>query len=352
MLCCGHVQMARAQASANCESLYLEALRLYSDGLLGNADRLSDSLSRSCANDRDQLARILFLRTLIAAREDSIASMRRNLERLFRNDRNYVLKPYDPLLIAILQRDELYTEYQLLFGSREMGAGALRKDHGRLRGGFMGALVFPQLEVMSERIIFEEDGPSTMTPKQGWYVGGTVEYDVLPNWALRIGGGITSFGFRANNKAVRYEEDIALYDISLAVRKSFWLKDPRWVPYLLGGAGLGSVRSVDAFVERSGDGVRLLGPLSLERSAERTRYPYRAIAGAGVAYKVGHTVLLIEGRYEQALTDHTLSVAPWTESELLVRYYYVDNNIRLSQVSLAFGIQYIIRYHSRNRIHP
>lgn len=340
-----------AQEAASCENLYQEALRLYSDAQLVIADRLADSLERTCTNDRDQMARVLFLRALIAAREDSIAAMRRNLERLFRNDRNHVLKPYDPLLIKIPQRDELFTDYQLLFGSRELGPGLLRKDHGRFRAGLMAAFVSPQLQVGTDRIVFEDDGPFTLSPDPGWNAGAMVEYDVFPNWALRLVGGVASYGYTARNKAVRYREVLNFYDLNLGLRKSFWFPGARWVPYILAGAGLGALRSAKADIERSGDGVRLLGPLSLDRIDERTRYQYRGIAGVGVAYKVGHTVLSIEGRYEHALEELTLKQAPYTESELLTRYYYVDNDLRISNVSVALGIQYIIRYHKRNRIY-
>lgn len=50
-----------------------------------------------------------------------------------------------------------------------------------------------------------------------------------------------------------------------------------------------------------------------------TQLQYRGIGGVGVAYKVGHTVLSVEGRYEYAFVDHTLDEAPYTGSEMLVR---------------------------------
>lgn len=349
---CSLAVPVKAQEAASCENLYQEALRLYNDAQLGIADHLADSLTRTCTDDRDQMARILFLRTLIAAREDSIPAMQRNLERLFRNDRNYVLKPYDPLLIAIPERDELYTEYQLLFGSREMGPGALRKDHGRFRAGFTAALICPQLEVTTERVLFAEDGPTLYSPEPGWSAGAVVEYDVFPNWAVRLSGGIASYGYRARNNAVFYEEQLNYYDGFLGLRKSFWLKDPRWVPFLLAGGGMSILGSAEAAVDRRGDGVKLLGPYTSDRVDERARYQYRAIAGAGVAYKMGHTVLSLECRYEYAFSDHTLEEAPWTESEYLLRYYYADNDLRISNISVCLGLQYIIRYHTRNRIHP
>ncbi len=353
LFCCVFDNMARAQDGTGCETLYQEALRLYNEAVLDLADRSLDSVSQVCLNDRDQMARVLFLRALIAARVDSVAAMRRDVELLFRNDRNYFLKPYDPLLIEFPQpRDAVFTTYQQLFGSREAGPGLLRKDHGRFRAGFLGGVVTPQLEVTTDRTVFAEDGPFSLDATVGWNAVAIVEYDVFPNWAIRAGGGITRFGYEATNKALQYTEDLQFYDLNMSVRKSFWLKRASWVPYLLAGAGLGILQTADANVDRSGDGVRLLGSLNLDRTKERTQLQYRGIGGVGVAYKVGHTVLSVEGRYEYAFVDHTLDEAPYTESEMLVRYYYVDNDLRISNVTVALGIQYIIRYHRRNRFYP
>jgi len=348
LLLCGELH---AQDALSCETGYQEALRLYKDGQFKSADRWADSLLTICTDDRDQLTRTIFLRTLIAARLDSVHAMQRDLESLFRVDRNYALKPYDPLLIEIPQRDELYTNYQLLFGSRELGQGKLRKDHGRFRAGLMAGVLYPILEVATNRVVFSEDGPSSYSSKPGWSANVLVEYDIIPNLALRANGGINNMGYEVQNKAVRYEEDLRSYDLSLGLRKSFWIKDLAWVPYLYAGAGIAALQTANAHIERSGDGVRLLGPYDADRIGEREAYQYNVSGGAGFAYKIGHTAITLEGRYTHALTALTLGTAPYTESELLVRYYYADNDLRISQLVMALGVQYIIRYHKRNRIY-
>ena len=347
LILCGELH---AQDALSCESGYQEALRLYKDGELDEADSRADSLLHVCTDDRDQLTRTIFLRTLIAARLDSVHAMQRDLESLFRIDRNYTLKPYDPLLVEIPQRDELYTNYQLLFGSREFGQGKLRKDHGRFRSGLMASVIFPILEVATNRSVFSEDGPYAYSPKTGWSANAVIEYDIIPNLAVRMNGGIMNMGYSVTNKAVLYQEDLNYYDLSLGLRKSFWIKDLAWVPYLYAGAGVAALRTANANIVRSGDGVRLLGAYELDRKAEREAYQYNACAGVGFAYKVGHTVLSLEARYTHALTTHTSESAPYTESELLVRYYYVDNDLSISNATIAVGIQYIIRYHKKNRI--
>ena len=342
---------ASGQGETGCESQYQVALTAYEDFQLPLAAQLADSLSRTCRHDRDQMARIVFLQALIAARLDSMALMKHQLERLFRNDRNFALKPYDPLLIAIPQRDELYTEYQLLFGSRELGPGKLRKDHGLLRAGFIGGAVQPQLDISSDRLVFAADGPFTYTATMGWCVGAVVEFDAFPNWAVRVSTGLADLGYEARNTALRYEETMETIDLAACLRKAFWLGRPGWVPYLLAGGGAYSLRSATVQLERSGDGVRLLAPYSPDRIAERAALQYRVIGGLGVAYKLGHVVLSLEGRYEHGLTDLIAHEKPYTESEMLVRYYYVDNDLRISTATVALGVHYVIKYHARNRFY-
>ena len=51
-----------------------------------------------CDKDRELKGRLLFLKALAEAGEDSLDQMRSDLERLFRNDRHQIIKPYDPLI--------------------------------------------------------------------------------------------------------------------------------------------------------------------------------------------------------------------------------------------------------------
>ncbi|MBK6371520.1 MAG: hypothetical protein IPF64_17375 [Flavobacteriales bacterium] len=126
------------------------------------------------------MARVLFLRVDRSA-VDSVAAMRRDVELLFRQRPELLLKPYDPLLIEFPQpRDAVFTTYQQLFGSREAGPGLLRKDHGRFRAGFLGGVVTPQLEVTTDRTVFAEDGPFSLDATVGWNAGAIVECDVFP----------------------------------------------------------------------------------------------------------------------------------------------------------------------------
>lgn len=340
------------QGDPTVELAYQRAEALYREDL-SKALALLDSLADLRAGDRDQRERTLFLKAITEAQLDSIKAMRRSVEGLFRNHRSYVMKPYDPLLVTLPVKEEVYGTYLGLVGGREVGVGMLQKDHGRWRGGLRGGIILPRLHQNTDRQVFDADGTYTYVTPPGWEALATMEYEIIPNIAVSLMAGYSEVRYRSSNKAVRYDERLVLLPVSLGLHKSFWLA-PRsaWVPYLHAGATHAWISTADATIERAGDGIRLLGSTTRDRSMERERSQWRLFGAAGLSRKVGHTVLFVEGRYDHALTDLTRAGAAYTDEELLIRYYHVDNELALSQLLISAGFQYVIRYHRTNRIHP
>jgi hypothetical protein len=347
---CSNLVAQGAQASV--EEAIKEAERLYREDLHATW-KLVDSLARSGDGDRDQRERILLLKAVTEARSDSIPAMRRTVEALFRNHRAYVLKPYDPLIVELPEREDIYNTYQRLMGGREVGPGALQKDQGRWRAGLLAGAVLSRLEQSTDRQVFDSDGTYSYTTPAGWEALAISEYDVAHNLAVRLAAGYGEVLYRTRNASVRYEERMALVPLSLGLRKLFWLGERSpWVPHLTGGVGMTWIASANANVERAGDGVRLLGPMEVDRLPDRERQQFHLYGGAGISRKVGHTVLFLEGRYEHALSGLSRNASPYRDDDLLVRYYHVDNDLSLSRIVLCAGLQYVIAYHQRNRIHP
>ncbi len=342
----------RAQdGSVDVELTISRAQDLYNESYLDSTLRVLQGLADAKEGDKDQWGRILFLKAVTEARQDSIKAMRRSVEQLFRVDRNYVMKPYDPLIVDLAVRDELYGTYLGLAGGRDVGPGLMQKDQGKWRMGVSGGVVHMLLDVRSNTQVFAEDGQNSYDAPLGWELAGTMEYDLIPNLAIQASGGYSVTRYRTRNEALRYEEELTSIPLSLALKKMFWFSRSPWVPYVSAGATYAWLDAAQATVERSGDGVRLLAPLRVDRAAERERDQWRLSGALGLSRKVGHTVIHVECRYDHALSDLTLDVGPYTDSETLLRYYYVDNPIRLSSVVVSAGLQYIIRYHSRNRIY-
>ncbi|MCB0795031.1 MAG: hypothetical protein KDB88_09865, partial [Flavobacteriales bacterium] len=275
------------------EQAYQRAEALYREDLTA-ALELLDSLSGSAEADRDQRARILFLKAITEARQDSIMAMRASIEQLFRNDRGYVMKPYDPLIVELSVKEEIYGTYEGLVGGRDFGPGLLEKDHGRWRFGLQGGAIVPLLDVTTDRTLHGPDGSYTYEAPIGWEALAVMDYEVAHNLVVFAFGGLSRTTYRAANASVRYEEDVTFIPASLGLRKQFWLGPLNpWVPYILAGGSHAWVNTAEAVIERSGDGVRLLGPKTAERSAERERSQWRVFGGVGLSRKVGHTVLFL-----------------------------------------------------------
>jgi hypothetical protein len=341
-----------AQDAVSCEQGYGRALGLYeSADLRSESLQLLDSLCNVCREDRDQMQRILFLKAVIEAQNDSIRAMRRTMERLFRNDRRYVLKPYDPLIVRLPVKEEIYNAYERLAGSRDVGPGQLRKDHGRWRAGVSVAVQRVSLRLGPEVQVFTEDEPPVWEARNGWEAGLQMEWDVVPNLALRASAAWSVLEFAARSPTLSYIERVTYMPVCLGVKKMFWLGDLPWVPHLLADISAASLVRADAEIARSGDGLRFLQPRSLDRAGERSPQVVWVGGAAGVGRKLGDVVVGVEVRYRRALQRHTVMADTYSESELLTNYYWVDRETWMDQWGANLSLQYVLRYHARNRIH-
>lgn len=343
---------ARAQEGVTgCEQAYGNAKALYDDGRLFESLHLLDSLVPQCREDKDQQQRILFLKAVIEAQNDSVKAMRRTMEALFRNDRRYVLKPYDPLIVQLPAKAEIFSAYEQLHGGRGLGTGLLGRDHGQWRAGVHAAVQRSALELGPEQNVFDEDPQPSYEGRYGWQAGADMRWDVIPNLAVRASAGWSVMDYSASSDVISYRERVSEVPVSLGVEKKFWIGEQPWVPHVFVEGTWSSVVSCEVDIARSGDGLRYLQPKSLDRSAERRSTQASIGGGVGVGRKLGHTVVILEGGYRHALRTLTLPDVTYTETELLTNYYWLDRSVTLSAFSVTLGVQYVLKYHRYNRVH-
>lgn len=334
-----------SMAQSTCAQRYDDAKALYDSGDREDCITAITMALDSCKNDREQAGRLLFLKALAEAGQDSLDRMRSDLEQLFRTDRAYVIRAYDPLIKGKAGEADLYGGWEILKGS-------LRKDHGHLRAGIQIGVRNPLISVEGDRKVFETDDAYRYGTEVGYDAGVQLELDVAHNVAIRASGSYSVQGWTARNKAIRYDETLTSVPIFLGVKKMFWLSDrSTWVPYFVLGATYAPIIEAKANIERSGDGVRFLAPKTLDRTAERETAQIMGSGVVGVSYKVGHTVLFVEAQYDHAFNALMPDSPTYSETELLMRYYYVDNKVTLSSIVGRVGLQYVVKYHRKNRIH-
>ncbi len=340
------------EASVGCEQAYGVAKELYDAGRLFESLRRLDSLVPECREDKDQQQRILFLKAVIEAQNDSVKAMRRSMEQLFRNDRRYVLKPYDPLIVQLPAKTEIFDTYERLLGSRSVGPGLLRKDHGQWRAGISFAAQRALLDLGPARPVFEGDQLPTYDGGYGWEAGLNMEWDVRPNLAVR--GAITwsVLDLDASSPSVSYKERVSTVPVVIGLKKMFWLGGLPWVPYVVAEGTYAPVVAVDAEIARSGDGLRFLAPKSLDRKGQREGEQIYAGGALGLGRKLGNVVIYFEVRYRHALKGLTKEDTDYAESGLLTNYYWLDRSTTMHSAGLVLGAQYVLRYHRNNRIYP
>ncbi len=339
------------QEAVNYDQVYGTALGLYEDERLLESLDLLDSLAGVRTEDRQQHQQVLFLKAVIEARMDSIAAMRRSIERLFRNDRRYVLRPYDPLIAKIPVKEEIYNTYERLVGGPTEGPGLLKKDHGQWRAGVHGTVQRSMVELGPEQEVFEGDPQPSYEGRYAWQAGVDMRWDVIPNLAVRASAGWSVMDYAATSDVMNYRERVSQVPLSLGLEKKFWIGDQPWVPHVFVDGTWSSVVSCEVDIARSGDGLRYLHPMSLDRSAERRTTQASIGGGIGVGRKLGHTVLIIEGGYQHALQTITLPDGGYTESEVLTNFYWLDRSVSLHAFTVSLGVQYVLKYHRQNRIY-
>lgn len=336
---------AIVHAQSNCAQRYDDAKALYDSGDRAECISAITTALDSCGQDREQASRLLFLKALAEAGQDSLDLMRSDLEQLFRTDRGYVIRAYDPLMKGKAGEADLYSAWEILQGD-------LRKDHGRLRAGIQIGVRDPIISVEGDRRVFETDDPYRYGTEVGYDAGALVEYDLAHNIAVRASASYSVQGWTARNNAIRYDETVTSVPTFLGVKKMFWISErSTWVPYFVLGATYAPIIEAKANIERSGDGVRFLAPKALDRTSERETSQIIGSGVIGVSYKVGHTVLFAEAQYDQAFTAIMPDSPTYSETELLMRYYYVDNQVTLSSIVARIGVQYVVKYHRKNRIY-
>lgn len=337
---------AGAVAQMECIQRYDDAKALFDNGERQACIQAIDSALQRCSGDRDVNCRMLFLKALAEAGEDSLDRMRRDLERLFRRDRAFVIKAYDPLIKGRTGEAELYGAWENLHAD-------LRKDLGRWRAGMSVSFTSTRIKSTTHRKVLASDEDLDYGTSIGWEAAGAMEWDIIPNLALTgsVGYGVT--GFKATNGPITYVENMTRIPMTMGVKKCFWLDRSAFVPFARIGGGFGWLLRDEAEIERvDGLDTRYLRSLNTDRLAERRQDQFWLEGALGISRKAGHTVFSAEVAYDHALTSLTLDSAPYTNAELLADYYYLDNTLFMNALVLRFSAQYILDYHNKNRIHP
>ena len=332
-----------AQLPPDCSAVYDRALALYDDGRLNECLVQLKMLDNGCVINAQERDRALQLRAVTELRLDSIAALHRSLEQMLRNQRHPSISPGDAM---VSDHYAVWTSYDEVVRQR------FKKDQGRSRAGVFVTGQRSAPEVGAQIIILEGDEPLDYRGGTDLAAGAAFEWDMVPNLAVRIVGKYEQLSYSASSPTRSYSEGLDLFGLSLGLKQMFWLRRTPWVPYALVHFERGAILGARADIERQGDGLRYLPTRSIERIDQREQVQLWAGGGIGLGRKVQSLVFYAEVSFNLALRDLTLPGLTYVESELLTNYYFVDAPVRLHKYGLTAGVQYVLKYHGKNRFYP
>jgi hypothetical protein len=142
--------------------------------------------------------------------------------------------------------------------------------------------------------------------------------------------------------------------IQLPVLASYSIKNDKWFrPFVQAGFSMDALLNATANVTRidQTNDVELkkevTGP-SISLNAQRRRLNYNALIGGGITYTRGKNIMIVDFRYSFGLLNAVKPRNRYTNTELIFKYGYMDNDIRINAVSISVG--YVIPVFSPKKI--
>jgi len=144
------------------------------------------------------------------------------------------------------------------------------------------------------------------------------------------------FGF----SELQYTENQAKIEMPLMVTMGFRRKG--FSPIVRLGASVGYLLKAEGQAVRnyiSGAKPNITGSV-LDRLDDRNRLDINAIFATGIRYRIKTGFLIFDLRYNLALLNQVKATQRFEDQNLSFKYFYVDNDYRLSNISLNLGYVY------------
>jgi len=159
-------------------------------------------------------------------------------------------------------------------------------------------------------------------------------YDSYKNYGISY---ITN-GFKVNDN-----EKLSYIEIPLTIKYTigkYWLK-----PYLETGAFEGFLVSANSdFSSKYISTGEQFSDNNVSSENRRNKTNYGLIAGCGITCKFGPGHFLLDLRYCYGLTNIVNGNNRYTDENLYFKYYYLDDDLKISNVLLSFGYVYYVNY--------
>ncbi|MFN6946475.1 MAG: porin family protein [Cytophagaceae bacterium] len=199
----------------------------------------------------------------------------------------------------------------------------------------------------------------TYNSRPGIQAGLAFEYLFSKSWSLspEIHFATKSFHFKdtiLGFSHLHYEEDQAMIDLPLFIRKNFLLNNRTLLPYVEAGIiGHGLVRA-RASIERQdhiGPSRQDVPERSIPRLNQRNILNYSLGIGAGIKIKnvIGNGYLMISARYQFGMRTMVDPMTRFNNEELIYNYLYLENDYKLN--TMSFSLAYLLPHYKPKKMY-
>lgn len=131
--------------------------------------------------------------------------------------------------------------------------------------------------------------------------------------------------------------------LSFPVTVNYDLKKGKIKPFVRAGISFGYLLNAKAKVIRSYTDNSHAEIKGTDVELKQFRNPFNiwAIIGGGLKYKVKRGNIFLDIKYNLGLFNQVKTNARYDNSELIYKYYYLDNNFKINNLSVSLGYMYL-----------
>lgn len=329
-----------AQDSKSCKDKLKDANRAYDEGRVSEVE----NLIRNCIKDleRDKQKEAYRLLTLTGLYLDNREMAEQNMQKFLRIEKEY--KPVrgvgensePPEFVELF--DKFYTKPIYLYG---------------LKVGATYSLIQPTLTFSVDNNL--EAG--NYAPRIGFLIGAMFDLPITDNLHIGAEAFYATRSYSHSDSLLNFAkttfiENQSLIEIPVYARFLFRNVEKRFRPYVTGGVFGNFLLSSKADVTRNdlidaaGGNTRSEEIFGVDMSSQRKRLGLGAMLGGGFMLKTKAGLLTVDFRYNLGLTNMVNPAKRGSNSILVNRFGYIDDNMIASPLVFSIGF-YIPKYNPR-----
>ncbi|MBI5219339.1 MAG: PorT family protein [Bacteroidia bacterium] len=316
----------QAEAQVDCSLILKQAEKLYEDGAIDSIPRLLDSCMNSGFNKKEKLqAYKMFI--LINLYRDRQVEAEKYMFKLLALDPEYEAN-------RSIEEPEFLSLFDNFLTSSVWACGVY------------GGVNFSNIRTIEEYGVHSLNEPSTLKSASAMSYQFGLKYNrfLYKNIELNIDLQFAQNKYKVTRSIFNFT-NISFTEtqtrLSIPLTATCDLGTKKIKPYARLGFSVGYLLNSKAIVVRSYSDNSHAEVKGSEMDLKNFRNPFNiwAIGGIGLKYKVKHGNIFFDARYNLGVFNQSKS--RYDNQELIYKYYYIDNNFTINNLSVSLGYVYL-----------